>query len=101
MHSSTKSVPCRFSFPQPPSKRTIISKKTDCVELLEIKKEVSSKVQHVLADETNRNMSLDAVLQKADVEEDLYHKCLAARKQGDSVVLKRQPNETYINFYNK
>ena len=97
--SSTKSVPCRFNFPLPPSKKTILAKKTDDADLLEMKKEISSKVQGVLSDDPN--VSLDDVLLKAGIDQDVYHRCLAARRQGDSVVLKRKPSESYINFYNK
>ena len=97
--SSTKSVPCRFNFPLPPSKKTILAKKTDDAEMLTTKKEISSKVQCVLSEGTD--ISLDDVLEKAGISEDEYHKCLAARRQRDSVVLKRKPNECFINLYNK
>ena len=87
---------CRFNFPHPPSKETLISEPrdstTDSVQVL-------SKVHKILADSPNSNLSLDELLAKAEVDFENYVSALEVSTKGSVVILKRKPNECNINNY--
>ena len=74
-HKRNKS--CRFNFPKPPSSKTLIAKldeNDDDVDVVAQNVAVLSKVQKLIA-EGNTDMSLDDLLDKAEVSESEYTQC--------------------------
>ena len=90
---------CRFSFPKPPSSKTLITK--DDPEHGDNSQELSvlCKVQKLIAD-SNTDLSLAELLDKAEVTEKDYIDALEVSTNGNVVVLKREPDECFINNYN-
>ena len=88
---------CRFSFPKPPSTKTLITK--DDAEHDDITQALTvlGKVQKVIA-EGNTDLSLAELLDKAEVTENEYVDAVSTN--GNVVVLKREPDECFINNYN-
>ncbi len=88
---------CRFNFPHPPSQNTLIAEPCeDASEPLDVLK----KVRKVLGDVCGNDLTLDEVLVKAEISSEQYTSALAVSTNGSVVVLKRKPNECYINNYN-
>ncbi|XP_078603870.1 uncharacterized protein LOC144877700 [Branchiostoma floridae x Branchiostoma japonicum] len=108
-HSATcrREQKCRFRFPRPPSQETLIARQSEDPNAanierdLKIKTEILKSVRAVI-DNSNvdDNISLDIVLEKANVDPALYHKVLQTTKSGKDIVLKREVSETSINPYN-
>ena len=100
-HSSycRRNKTCRFSFPKPPSSKTLIAK--DDPERGDNNQELSvlRKVQKLIAD-SNTDLSLAELLDKAEVTKKDYIDALEVSTNGNVVVLKREPNECFINNYN-
>ena len=88
----------RFNFPKPPSPKTLITKPNEHDDIAH-DVAVLSKVQKLIA-EGNTNMSLDDLLDKAEVTETEYIHALEVSSKGNVVVLRRKPNECSINNYN-
>ena len=79
---------CRFSFPKPPSPKTLITKfdpETD----VERSKAVLKKVQKQITD-SNSDLSLADLLDQADLTETEYIEALETSCTGNVVVLKRE-----------
>ena len=99
-HSSycRRNKACRFSFPKPPSPKTLITKDNPEREITD-ELAVLAKVQKLIGD-GNTELSLTELLEKADVTEQEYIDALSVSTHGNVVVLKRQPDECCINNYN-
>ena len=67
---------CRFNFPKPPSKKTLIAAPETDADVVKNAQSVLAKVHKVLAD-GNSELSLDEILVKADISLDEYTKALA------------------------
>ena len=102
-HSSycKRNKSCRFNFPKPPSSKTLIAKSSedDDDDVVAQNVAVLSKVQKLIA-EGNTDMSLDDLLDKAEVSESEYTQALEVSSKGNVVVLRREPNECSVNNYN-
>ncbi|XP_078621306.1 uncharacterized protein LOC144887780 [Branchiostoma floridae x Branchiostoma japonicum] len=104
VHSATcrKGGGCRFKFPHQPSKETVIAR-PDQEELIDVQKkqkEVLSKVRSVMDDKNiPEDISLQNLLQKADVSPDAYEQALKVAKS-EKIILQRHPSERNINQYN-
>ena len=101
-HSSycKRNKSCRFNFPKPPSSKTLIAKSSeDDDDVVAQKVAVLSKVQKLIT-EGNTDMSLDDLLDKAEVSESEYTQALEVSSKGNVVVLRREPNEFSVNNYN-
>ena len=102
-----KGPKCRFGFPRMPSFETLIAEPVDKsnendVEEFNIGKAILKKVtDHIESDQFNKDDSLCKILLDLDVEEDDYKKALKMSDRGKQVILKRNPNECYINNYNE
>ena len=100
-HSSycRRSKTCRFSFPKPPSSKTLITK--DDPERGDSNQELTvlGKVQKLIADGYT-DLNLAELLDKAEVTEKDYIDALEVSTNGSVVVLKREPDECFINNYN-
>ena len=104
---------CRFNYPRFPSERTIIAQplKKDSnqteKQFSEKKnkiKETLQKVKDVLVELEDEILDLmdteDEILEMAGVTKEDYYEALKYSHVGAYVILKRKPNEIYINNYN-
>ena len=96
-HSSycKRNKTCRFSFPKPPSPKTLIIKfdpETD----VEHSKAVLKMVQKQIT-ESNTDLSLADLLDKADLTEAEYIEALETSCTGNIVVLKRELDKCCYN----
>ena len=100
-HSSycKRNKKCRFNFPKPPSCKTLITKDDTDPDDIKQALAVLSKVQKLIA-EGEINLSLNDLLDKAKVTENEYIDALEVSSTGNVVVLKRDPDECFINNYN-
>ena len=100
-HSSycKRNKTCRFSFPKPPSPKTLITKFDPENTDVEHSKTVLKKVQKLLT-ESSTDLSLADLLDKADLTETEYVEALETSCTGNVVVLKRELGECCINNYN-
>ena len=85
-----RSKSCRFNFPKPPSKKTLIAVPETDSDVVKNAQTILAKVHKVLAD-GNTEVCLDEVLVKADISLDEYAKALEVSIKGSVVLLKRQP----------
>ena len=100
-HSSycKRNKKCRFNFPKPPSCKTLITKDDTDPDDIKQALAVLSKVQKLIA-EGEINLSLNDLLDKAKVTENEYIDALEVSSTGNVVVLKRDPDECFINNCN-
>ena len=103
-HSATcrRRGTCRFNFPKPPTDRTIITDEpTDNIETqLSYAKQTIAKVYEVLNNTNDlENITLEEVLQKADVSKNDYIHTLSISNSGRTILLKRKPAEQRVNPY--
>ena len=100
-HSSycRRNKSCRFSFPKPLSSKTLIT--NDDAEHDEVTQAVAvlGKVQKLIT-EGDTDLTFAELLDKAEVAENEYIDALEVSTNGNIVVLKREPNECFINNYN-
>ena len=87
---------CRFNFSKPPSCNTLITQTEVEPDVATNAQRVLVKVYKVLA-EGNTDLSLDKLLTKAGLPLNDYMKALEVSNGGNIVVLKREPNECFIN----
>ena len=59
-----------------------------------------SKVHALIKESQTNDIGLDEVLQSAEVTREGYMEAVQVSREGNVVVLKREPNECYINNYN-
>ena len=63
---------------------------------------ILKKMTDYLEGETSdKNITLDQILKQLKIEPERYEKALQESFKGKQVVLKRKPNECFINNYNK
>lgn len=97
---------CRFKYPRPPSHYTLIAKpvKTKNKEEDKIKREkafiIMEKMFKLLDEPKYANKSLNWFLKKICVSSEDYHNALRVSEHGETVILKRKPQEIMINSYN-
>ncbi|CAC5400691.1 unnamed protein product [Mytilus coruscus] len=97
---------CRFGFPLPPMKATVILeplKENDDIEKYkaiykEIQKEINTLHNSEDIDQMTYDMFLDDVLQ---INEEHYIKAIRSNLSGPKVFLKRKPSEVRVNGYMK
>ena len=89
---------CHFGFPHPPSCKTLIAE-PDTDPVIANAQDVLAKVCKVLAD-CHNDLTLEEILEKANVDSNEYMSALEVSTKGSVVVLKREPNECNINNYN-
>lgn len=90
---------CRFSFPKPPSPKTLLTNFDPEYTDVEPSKAVLKKVQKQIVD-SNTDLSLADLLDKADLAETEYVEALETSCTGNVVVLKCEIAECCINIYN-
>ena len=93
---------CRFGFPQPPSRRTMITRpgdKDDPEKLAEAKQKLRP-LNLLLNEPETASLSLDQLLARCDLTLNEYEKCLHMMKQSNAVILRRDPKDCWVNPYN-
>ena len=111
-HSHSKScrkkgATCRFDFPKLPSNETIISLPVDKdsedgqIKLKESNETKDKMKAYIQSEDFDENKDLTQILKDLDISIEKYRKALAISDRGSQVILKRAPNECYINNYNK
>ena len=90
---------CRFTFPKPPSTKTLITHCDVEPDVTSNAQSVLSKVYPILAD-NHADLSLEEILDKAEVTMNDYMNALEVSSKGNVVLLKRNPCECNINNYN-
>ena len=94
---------CRFGFPQAISPHTLIAREwPDEENRSEKHKEAVDVLHRVLQviDEEDDNATLDVLLERASVSQDVYCAALAVAKRGSTVILQRQPQDVCVNPFN-
>ncbi|XP_073723480.1 LOW QUALITY PROTEIN: uncharacterized protein [Misgurnus anguillicaudatus] len=105
-HSKTcrkKNTVCRFNFPRPPSGRTFISRAYlgQCNDENETASAVLKKIKSALTDFDVSFVSTDALFQSIGIDQAVFEKAYKKCSKKKSVVLKRNPNDVWVNQYNK
>ncbi len=98
---------CRFGHPLPISDETFILRPgspPDGQDERQWRKKAKAKIKSIqeflTKTENLESWSVSHVLKKHDITKDTYREYLSALCKRDQVVLKRQPHEAFINFYN-
>ena len=98
---------CRYQFPHYPSAETVIAQKpnTDnpllAESLIKNKAEIFTKVCKIMENkDIPEDISLESLLQMAEVCPEQYQEVVKLMKSGKKIVLQRQPSERWINQYN-
>ena len=117
MYCSKKKKQCRFGFPKPFSKETLICRKP-CdndgnvdTELLNTAEGVLQRVKNTFYMNTMNiragvdtddlvNMSTDEILEKCNISLGDYMKSLSVSKTGTTIVLEREPKDMRVNGHN-
>lgn len=108
-HSRTckRGQSCRFRFPHPPSRTTVIAKapaEEDPVvaaRKISENQELLRKVKQELeSPECSRDITLPDLLQRAQVDQQQYDEAVKMAKTGKQIILKREPREAWVNQYN-
>ncbi|XP_065139046.1 uncharacterized protein [Paramisgurnus dabryanus] len=105
-HSKTcrkKNTVCRFNFPRPPSSRTFISRAYlgKCNDENETASAILKKIKSALTDSDVNFISTDAFFQSIGIDQAVFEKAYKKCSKKKSVVLKRNPNDVWVNQYNK
>ena len=71
-------------------------------EKLESNKEILKKVKsYLITEDSAKRMSLHKILGNLNINPEKYHEALEMSERGKQVILKRKPNECYVNNYNR
>ena len=93
---------CRFGFPKAPSPETLIARppedELNREEIIKHSREILGKVHDAL--DSDRELSLEDVLKKANVTTEKYTESLKVSKNGKNIILKRSPTDTFTNGCN-
>ena len=98
---------CKFDFPKLPSVNTIISKGRDCEDYKTMPAKVKTRIDDVyklvknkLLENGKEFCSLHEFLKENGISAADYDLCLLFHHKEPTVILKRNPNECWINSYN-
>ena len=92
---------CRFHFPLPPTKNTIIAREEEDDTKLKKVKITLSKINEIISEkEFDRNITLDELLRKCAITDQEYVNALSLSQRGNGIVLKRCVNAIFVNNYN-
>ena len=102
---------CRFGFPRPPSNYTLVarplSEETLGKELYNKKRKdakiILEKVKNRLLEmskEELKTAKLEDILNHVGLSSEVYHNALKIAERGATIILKRSPNEIWVNNYN-
>ena len=92
---------CRFGFPLPPLRKTVLLEPLD-LDVDKYKKKYDKIQDKMNSYKDGMNFSFEQFLTKvAEMSEEEYIKCIRSSISGPKVFLKRQPSEIRINLYNE
>ncbi|XP_028428571.1 uncharacterized protein LOC114552071 isoform X2 [Perca flavescens] len=94
---------CRFGFPKQPAQATMIIRPGDNVDA---EKEAAAltkltTLKLLLNEPENTNLSLHRLLALCELTLDEYIECLCMTAKSSSVILKRNPKDSWVNGYNR
>ena len=99
-----KNKSCRFGYPRSPSPFTLIARPPDNEDAACIKQramKIQGKVyQALLKSDLNTPLTLDTILNNAQITESDYIAALKTAQRRTTIILKRDPSETKVNNYN-
>ena len=101
-----KGPDCRFGFPRMPSNKTLVSLPVNKSDEEEQEKFKSGKAKlekmraYLENEECSNDKSLEEILKDLEIPPKAYENALKVSERGKQIVLKRKPNECYINNYN-
>ena len=98
-----KNRSCCFGFPKPPATKTIISQPLldDHYKIAENAKSLLQTVQDALTTTNVHNKSTQEFLQDINLDVETYMYPLQTSQRGPNVILKRNPQDVFINACNK
>lgn len=91
---------CRFGFPKPPSRRTMITRPGDDTVSLQLAKNKLRPLNALLAEPETASLSFEQLLEKCELTVTEYEQCLHHMTQASTVILKRDPKDCWVNGYN-
>ncbi|XP_034567817.1 uncharacterized protein LOC117832690 isoform X2 [Notolabrus celidotus] len=93
---------CRFGFPKPPSRRTLITRPVDDVdsERLKAAKEKLAPLNQLLNKPETASLSFEQLLSRCDLTPSEFEHHLHMMSQSCSIILKRDPKDCWVNPYN-
>ena len=92
---------CRFGFPLPPLRKTVLLEPLD-LDVDKYKKKYDKIQDNMNKYKDGMNFSFEQFLTEvAEMSEEEYIKCIRSSINGPKVFLKRQPSEIRINLYNE
>ena len=92
---------CRFGFPLPPLRKTVLLEPLD-LDVDKYKKKYDKIQDNMNKYKDGMNFSFEQFLTKvAEMSEEEYMKCIRSSINGPKVFLKRHPSEIRINLYNE
>ena len=94
---------CQFGFPKPPSTETLISwpPPNDDTDSTKKAKEILQKVKDFLTTTDVEDMSLQDILLQLELSQQTYNTALQTSHQGPNVILKRNPQDVFLNACNQ
>lgn len=100
---------CRFSFPRPPSSKTLIEKKPRLLLKIHTTEFVKRKAEnkHILSgvydslQKKNPDLSFDDLLANSQVTEERYLQALKETSCKTTIILQRDPLECFVTNYNQ
>ncbi|RVE55402.1 hypothetical protein OJAV_G00236690 [Oryzias javanicus] len=90
---------CRFGFPKPPSRHTMISRPPENNDTQTAKVKLRP-LNQLLNEPEAASMTLDELLSRCNLTLDEYETCLQSMNKKTSIILKRDPKDSWINGYN-
>ena len=96
---------CKYNFGKPPSPETIIAKEPSGPDIKEKLLQAATtikSVKNVMSEiDPADDITVQDLLMKANVTVQEYTSALATGKKGKTIILKRNPNASHINNYNR
>ena len=93
---------CRFGFPKPPVRNTMITRPGECIDPVEVEK-AKQKLQPLnllLNEPDTASLSLQQLLTQCNLTYSEYEQCLNMVNKSSAVILKRDPKDCWVNGYN-
>ncbi|KAK0139103.1 ATP-dependent DNA helicase PIF1 [Merluccius polli] len=93
---------CRFGFPKPPSRKTMITRPGDTDDSLALEKAKSKlrPLNLLLNEPQTASLTLEQLLAQCNLTLCEYEQCLHMMTKSSTVVMKRDPKDCWVNGYN-
>uniref|UniRef100_A0AAZ1X1B7 ATP-dependent DNA helicase n=1 Tax=Oreochromis aureus TaxID=47969 RepID=A0AAZ1X1B7_OREAU len=90
---------CRFGFPKPPATRTMIVRQDEDSDT-EAAKAKLRPLLNLLKEPEAASLTIEQILSRCNLTMNEYEQCLQDINKKTALILKRDPNECWINNYN-